>query len=414
MGRQNERGGMGKAKHRGAAVDPLPASHDPDLAQYRDACPPGSERAPHAPQPPQPQPQPAAAAGGGPAAVPALLGGGGRRNKIHPHNWGYTTYLDRVFGLSCFSELVRLQIFPDAKDISESYGALAAATRHGHLAPLGTRKAERADGVLCLAVGDGATPRTACLAAFLTQVRPTPPRALTLTRICSPLCPVTNCKTRQWRAISIDPALRPAWVGLEPGGVRRLRGYRGTFEEWCAEKGPGGLGAAAAGGDYAELVLLCVHAHNQFVGGAAVDVVRGRLGNPPTTLVSLPCCHQFNPQKEIGRPPEVALEDLAIFSACRGQPTTHPRASLAPSPHLCTRCEDGASGVVTRCCACPSQLSTCGGGRLGRRSRRWPSSAGSHRSSRRSRQSGPEHTRLAITPAPTASAPRSGLPTCPS
>jgi hypothetical protein len=38
---------------------------------------------------------------------------GGRRNRIHPRNWGYTTYLDRVFGMRCFNDLVRLRVFPD-------------------------------------------------------------------------------------------------------------------------------------------------------------------------------------------------------------------------------------------------------------------------------------------------------------
>lgn len=70
----------------------------------------------------------------------------GKRNRIHENNWGYTTYLDRVFGLNCFEvrrflfvmtrrfkshsqELVRLRVFPDAKDISESFGAIEAALR---------------------------------------------------------------------------------------------------------------------------------------------------------------------------------------------------------------------------------------------------------------------------------------------
>lgn len=73
---------------------------------------------------------------------------GGRRNRIHPRNWGYTTYLDRVFGMRCFNELVRLRVFPDAKDISESYGALQAAARYGGVcdssgAALDSRGAER-------------------------------------------------------------------------------------------------------------------------------------------------------------------------------------------------------------------------------------------------------------------------------
>ena len=73
---------------------------------------------------------------------------GGRRNRIHPRNWGYTTYLDRVFGMRCFNDLVRMRVFPDAKDISESYGALQAAARYGGIcnpagAALDSRGAEQ-------------------------------------------------------------------------------------------------------------------------------------------------------------------------------------------------------------------------------------------------------------------------------
>ena len=39
-------------------------------------------------------------------------------------NWGYTTYLDRLFSMRCFEDLVRLRLFPGAKDMSESMGAL--------------------------------------------------------------------------------------------------------------------------------------------------------------------------------------------------------------------------------------------------------------------------------------------------
>ena len=55
-------------------------------------------------------------------------------DRIRPRNWGYTTYLDRVFGMRCFEDIVRLRVFPDAKDISESYGVLQAAIRRGGLA----------------------------------------------------------------------------------------------------------------------------------------------------------------------------------------------------------------------------------------------------------------------------------------
>ncbi len=74
------------------------------------------------------------------ATASATHGRRGKRNRIHERNWGYTTYLDRVFGLRCFGDLVRLQVYPDAKDISESYGALQAALRYG---TAGCRRDER-------------------------------------------------------------------------------------------------------------------------------------------------------------------------------------------------------------------------------------------------------------------------------
>jgi hypothetical protein len=146
----------------------------------------------------------------------------GRRNRIRPKNWGYTTYLDKVFSMHCFAELVRLRVFPDCKDISESYGVLQAAIRRGlralqrHDRPqqilaegkrVMTRDLERLPGVLCVCIGDGASARTAALVAFLTN----------------------------WYAVSVDPALRPEWTGKEPHGVRRLRGFARRFEELMAD-----------------------------------------------------------------------------------------------------------------------------------------------------------------------------------
>ena len=120
-------------------------------------------------------------ASGGPEAAPRR----GRRNRIHPRNWGYTTHLDKVFGLKCFQELVCLQVFPDAKDISESYGALLAALRGLGAGRSSTqREVEQRRGVLAISIGDGTTARTATLVSFLTK----------------------------WHSVSVDPILRDDWV----------------------------------------------------------------------------------------------------------------------------------------------------------------------------------------------------------
>lgn len=65
------------------------------------------------------------------------------------------------------------------------------------------------------------------------------------------------------------------------------------------------------------LVLLCVHAHFRFAGAAAMHRVRAAFGFPPTTLVALPCCHQFHPAQDLGRAPDLEYDDDAVFSAKR-------------------------------------------------------------------------------------------------
>jgi hypothetical protein len=103
--------------------------------------------------------------------------------------------------MPCFVDLVRLRVFPDAKDISESFGALQAVIRHGMLADVSGSGAEtgrgagvveqqmaavqQRRGVLCISIGDGSSPRTACLAAHITS----------------------------WHTVSVHPALRQEWVG---------------------------------------------------------------------------------------------------------------------------------------------------------------------------------------------------------
>jgi hypothetical protein len=237
-------------------------------------------------------------------------------NRIRPRNWGFTTYLDRVFGMRCFEDLVRLRVFPDAKDISESYGVIQAAIRQGMLlSPPGTaaattgggepqppptlgkkatarraRDAERQRGVLCISIGDGSTPRTACLAAYLTA----------------------------WQCVSVDPALREEWAADSPRGVGRLTGVSAPFEDFMQQHDA--LEAIRAAvevdggrGSVEHLVLLCVHAHHRFQGPACMDAVRQAFGDPPTTCVALPCCPTFNPMKDIGRAPDTSFEVRNAF-----------------------------------------------------------------------------------------------------
>uniref|UniRef100_A0A7S4K312 Uncharacterized protein n=1 Tax=Odontella aurita TaxID=265563 RepID=A0A7S4K312_9STRA len=211
--------------------------------------------------------------------------------KRRPNNFGYCTYLDRLFGMRCFPAIVALGAFTTAKDATESMAAINAAENHGGV---GGRRDKDFQGVsddddggrvLCLCIGDGTTPRTAVLASFVEQ---------------------------GWECASIDPELGEEWTG-EHGAVRGLTGYRCTLEDFMKEEEEDRRRSKR----YEHLVLLCVHSHARFIGGASIPRIRARYGYPRTTLVSLPCCPGFWHVRDVGRFPDASYEDDCVFSACR-------------------------------------------------------------------------------------------------
>ena len=98
-------------------------------------------------------------------------------------------YLTLFIKWECAPKLLGLRLFPDAKEITESMGCLYAIRAHAR--ECGFNFATR--DVTAVVVGDGAKPRTAALACFLTRWR---------------------------RVIAVDPILDPAAPGLA-GGVCR-------------------------------------------------------------------------------------------------------------------------------------------------------------------------------------------------
>ena len=89
--------------------------------------------------------------------------------------------VDRFLSLECGHELLRMGLFPNAQEISESMACLQAAIEHLQ----GVVSMSDTD-VVALVVGDGRTPRTATLLAMRTR----------------------------WTVLSVDPALE----GLLPTG----------------------------------------------------------------------------------------------------------------------------------------------------------------------------------------------------
>lgn len=136
-------------------------------------------------------------------------------------------YVNRFFSLKCAPDL--MPFFPNAKEMTESFGAFFAAERYIPMS--------RKQGIV-ICVGDGHTPRTAATFAYLTG----------------------------WECYSIDPVLRPkTW------NTKRLTLYPSKIQDLdlCFD----------------EAVLIClVHAH------IGLPLCLEHIHAPERHIVSIPCC----------------------------------------------------------------------------------------------------------------------------
>lgn len=127
----------------------------------------------------------------------------------------FMRYVNEMLKLACSPELVRLKVFPDAKELTESLAVNNAIRTH-----LAEEFAPGDERVTLIAVGDGNTPRTAALCAFLTK----------------------------WQCVAVDPEMIP-W--------EKWRVSRNIVEgmEWstCATAGDSGGGDDDGGGGGSEL-----------------------------------------------------------------------------------------------------------------------------------------------------------------
>ena len=80
--------------------------------------------------------------------------------KWNPAAAGMLRYIGEFVTLKCAPDMLALKLFPNAKEISESFGAYEAVRRH--LQELDLKDPD----VTVIAVGDGATPRTAATFAL--------------------------------------------------------------------------------------------------------------------------------------------------------------------------------------------------------------------------------------------------------
>lgn len=174
-------------------------------------------------------------------------------------------YLHELTRLRCAPDMLALGLFPNAKEVTESFAAYHAVVRHLPAFSLSDRS------VTLIAVGDGSTPRTGATFALRSA----------------------------WNCISIDPALR------ETGG----KGARGRppSRGWSAI---GRLRVIPLHVQFVEpiecerAVIVAVHSHARLED--AMRAVRAR----EIAVVAMPCCV---PQT-LETPHDIEFTDSAVAS----------------------------------------------------------------------------------------------------
>lgn len=161
-------------------------------------------------------------------------------------------HINDLVACKCFPDLLTRDLFPNAKELTESMSVYHYARYHlRELYPL------KDLGVTLVSVGDGCTPRTAALFAFRSA----------------------------WQCISIDPRLRD-----KDWDTQRLLASRCRVEEVNLK--------------FHRVVIVAVHSHASLA--ATLDHVRGYR----RALIALPCCVKV----DIRTPPTVRKRDLGVWS----------------------------------------------------------------------------------------------------
>ena len=161
-------------------------------------------------------------------------------NVLWSYNQGQYKYMNEFIRLNKSSaDMLLFGLFPNAKEVTESYAALNAVKTKLKQYDLSDPE------VTLVSVGDGRTPRTASLFAFRTNLQ----------------------------CISIDPLLNTEKIPYWENNIKRLKCYPNCVEELdlCYDK----------------VIIVAVHSHANMKN--TLDHVRGKV----RSMVAIPCCKPF-------------------------------------------------------------------------------------------------------------------------
>lgn len=174
-----------------------------------------------------------------------------KTSKLKGNNARYKgRYINRFMGMKAAPDMLIRGLFPNAKEITESFGALYA---------ISNLPVDYKDDMAVVCVGDGFSPRTAALCAFCTK----------------------------WDCYSVDPVLRDKEWDIDRLTTKRFK-IQDTFLEFDKP-----------------CVILMVHSH------VKVNETLPSIKAPVRHLVTMECCMSLNFD---GKPPIADYEDPNVWS----------------------------------------------------------------------------------------------------
>lgn len=166
------------------------------------------------------------------------------RSRMVVANDGVSSrYFTEFIQLSCAVDLLECKLFPDAKELSESFGAFNAWRTH-----LSGEFDANDESITLLSVGDGCTPRTAGLFAFRTR----------------------------WHCIAVDPEMGKSKDSKTTYDIARLQHHRAKIEEMKIST--------------KRVVVVCVHAHVPL----ATTLASISSDDGTAACIAMPCCNFYS------------------------------------------------------------------------------------------------------------------------
>jgi hypothetical protein len=163
-------------------------------------------------------------------------------------------YISEFLGLDCAVDVLRTDLFPNGKEISETMAVYDAVRKHPDFD-------QECEDVTMISVGDGSTPRTAGFFAFMTH----------------------------WNCISVDPQLKTE--GSHPE-INQLQCFPERIQEHEFDVDE-------------KVVVTAVHSHADLQ--ESVDAVYAE----EILVIAMPCCE---PLELEGREPDKEYADWGCFS----------------------------------------------------------------------------------------------------